>query len=113
MIIAKFVANGFVMFLPAGAVVAAENAVSDNALPSWLQYGVLGLVIVALVITKQLVPGWIHQELRQENKELKADVKDLVKQNLAAQQVTLPALITATEVIKEAQEERKRLRGQP
>lgn len=104
MMIAKTVVYLGVLILPsAGGLLAAES--SD--LPPWLQYGVLGLVIVALVVTKQLVPGWIHQEIRNENKELKLENKDLVKLVFDTQNATLPVLEKATSAVEEAIRDRR------
>ena len=83
-----------------GGVLAAEEA-----LPGWAQYGILGIVIIALVVTKQLVAGWVYAEVKEENEELKKENKELVKTIIENQAVFVPALAKATETIDKAMAE--------
>lgn len=79
---------------------------------SWLQWGVLGLVILAIVVFKQLVPGWIYEEQQVEIKQLKTDNKDLTERLLNVSETALPALKESTAAVAEAMREIRRLRGE-
>jgi hypothetical protein len=77
---------------------------SNGDLPNWVQWGVLGLVILGF-ITKQLVPGWLYSDIKAENKELKAENIRLVQLALDTQTKTLPAIEAATRVVEDAMAE--------
>lgn len=85
-----------VLGLPVG-VFAAE--------PDWsylAQFGVLGLVVIALLGTKHLVPGWTYRECREQVSMLQAEVAALrADTKIAADKLTsevVPALIRATDM---------------
>jgi hypothetical protein len=75
---------------------------ATEALPPWAQYGIVGLVGGMLIVTKQLVPGWVYQEVRTERDELKADNKVLVHQLIEAQTTTIPVLQASTRAVEDA-----------
>lgn len=75
---------------------------ATETFPPWAQYGVLGIVIIGLVITRTIVPGWIYAEKASELVETRAEVKALTQQMVENQQITLPALQTATQVVQQA-----------
>lgn len=81
----------------------AESAADIS---SWLQYGVLGLVLFAMIVSKQLVPGWIHssivKEYQEEIKELKLEKRQLIDKLFDTQKAAIPALGEATKAIDEA-----------
>lgn len=83
--------------------------VGTTELPSWASWGVLGLVILGFV-TKQLVPGWMYQDAKQENKELRAENVRLVQLTLDTQKTTLPAIESSTSAVSEALAEIRLLR---
>lgn len=76
-------------------------------LPPWASWGVLGLVIAGFV-TKQLVPGWLYADLKNENKELRVENARLVQLTLDTQKATLPAIESSTSAISEALAEIRR-----
>lgn len=78
-------------------------------LPAWTNYGVLGLLVVGL-LTKQLVMGWLYQDVKTERDELKTENKRLVQLVLDTQQATIPALQASTVAVGEALTEIKRRR---
>ena len=90
-----------------GGVFLAQTAAPE--LPNWVNWGVLGLVILALV-TKQLVPGPIYKEAKDELRELKVENKELTKTVLETQGGVLPVLENATSAIREALTEIRILR---
>jgi hypothetical protein len=92
--------------IPIG-VIAQETA---PALPPWASWGVLGLVIAG-IITRQLVPGWSYNDLKVENKELKADNTRLVNLVLDTQKSTIPAIEASTSAVADAIAEIRALRG--
>lgn len=71
------------------------------ALPPWATWGVLGLVIAGFV-TRQLVPGWLWSDQREEIKDLKAENTRLVNLALETQKATLPAIEASTAAVTEA-----------
>jgi len=91
-------------FLLASAVTGAASVLAEagDSMPPWAQWGVLGAVIVGLLITKTIVPGWIYQDTRAELIAAKADIKTLSQQLIDSQQVALPALQTSSQVIADA-----------
>lgn len=84
-------------------------ASTHDDLPPWANYGILGLVIVA-IITRQLVAGWQYADMKAERDRLQEDNKALVQQLLANQEATLPALKEATTAVSEALTEIRILR---
>jgi hypothetical protein len=86
----------FLPILPLG-ILAAEG---DSGLPPWVNYGVLGLLIVAIIL-KQFVPGWLYVDVKKENEELRAENRRLVDLNLQTQASTGPALVAATSAIQD------------
>lgn len=93
----KFGLLALVFGVPMG--VLAEETVP--ALPPWATWGVLGLVIAGFV-TRQLVPGWLWSDQREEIKELKAENTRLVNLALETQKATLPAIQASTAAVTEA-----------
>jgi len=91
-------------------LILASEATGGVNLPSWLEWGVLGVVIVAIVMTKQLVPGWIYAELKQENRELKDENKELVAKLLALSETALPAIKESNTVVAEVIREIRNMR---
>jgi hypothetical protein len=77
-------------------------AAAGDSVPPWAQYGILGLVVLGLVYTKTIVPGWIYQETRGELVDSRVEVKALTQQIIENQQIALPALQTATQVVQQA-----------
>ena len=84
------------------ASTAGLVAVEDAGLPDWAQYGILGLVIIALVVTRQLVPGWVYAETKAEVIELRAENKELVQQVIDTNAQAIPALREAASAIDKA-----------
>lgn len=91
-------------------LILASEASGSVDLPSWLEWGVLGIVVVAIVLTKQLVPGWIYAELKEENKELKIENKELVDRLLSLSETALPAIKESNTVVAEAMREIRSIR---
>lgn len=86
----------------------AQEVTTD--LPPWVQWGVLGSVIIA-IIAKQLVPGWLYNDLKAENKELRTENARLVQLALDTQKATLPAIQASTSAVTEALAEIRSHRG--
>lgn len=80
-----------------------------EVIPNWVEYGVLGLIILGLV-SKQLIPGWLYNDVKSENRELKAENRKLVELVLETQSKTLPALQEGTSAVRQALEELRFLR---
>jgi hypothetical protein len=94
-----------------GSLGSAIAVLADQAdgMPSWAQYGLLGLALVGLLYTKVIVAGWTYQELKvqladtkQELKEVRIENKELTQQIIQGQQIALPALQTSGQVISDA-----------
>lgn len=83
--------------------------VDSSGLPPWVNYGVLGAVMVAF-LTKQLVPGWLFFRETKLNETLTAEVKALNEQLLKLSEQTVPALREAAQVVNQAIEEIRLLR---
>lgn len=96
------------------AVAVLAQAASTNDFPTWATWGVLGLVVAGFV-TKQLVPGWMYQDLQRENEALRAENIRLVQLTLDTQRATLPAIEASTTAVSEAMAEMRamRQRGSP
>lgn len=84
---------------------------AEEALPGWAQYGILGIIIIALVVTRQLVAGWVYAELKEELKEVKAENKRLVQTLIDNNAVTVPALSKSSEMLERAAKELERRGG--
>lgn len=89
-------------------IVGALFIAAEEALPGWAQYGILGLIIIALVVTKQLVPGWVHADTIAELKEVKAENKQLVQTIIDDKAVTGAALIKSSEMLERTLELHRR-----
>lgn len=87
--------------------VLAEETVP--ALPPWATWGVLGMVIAG-ILTRQLVPGWSYRDQQEEIKALKADNSRLVNLALDTQRATLPAIEASTSAVTEALNEIRAIR---
>lgn len=83
-----------------GQAATDGGADTSGGLPPWAQI-VLAIALFVSVALKQLVPGWIYNDLRKEVDELKAENKRLVDMNLDTQKATAPALAAATRAIEE------------
>lgn len=94
------------------AVFSYRLLAAEEALPGWAQYGILGIIIIALVVTRQLVAGWVYAELKEELKEVKKENKRLVQTIIDNQAVTVPALIKSSELVEKLSAELQR-RGPP
>lgn len=90
-----------------GVVVFGDD--TTQTIPAWAQYGILGLIIVGF-LTKQLVMGWLYQDVKAERDLLKTENKGLVQLVLDTQQATIPALQASTVAVNEALTEIKRRR---
>jgi hypothetical protein len=77
----------------------AQEAVPT--LPPWASWGVIGTVF-GLLMTKQLVLGWVYSDVKTEIKELKAENARLVNLALETQKATLPAIEASTSAVTEA-----------
>lgn len=104
----KLLALVFLTPLTTAFVFVAEET---PVLPAWAQWGILGLVILAM-ITKQLVPGWLYQDKVAEAKLLKDENARLVQLALDTQQATLPAMQASTAAVDKAMEEIRELRAE-
>jgi len=89
-------------FFAVGAV--GVIAYEEGGLPPWAQV-LAGLVILAGMATKQLVPGWVYNELRDRLEKAEARVTELTDKNLSTQETVLPALKESSLAVKEAMEE--------
>lgn len=87
-------------------VLAQEAA---PALPPWASWGVLGAVILAIA-TRQLGPGWVINDQKEEIKNLKAENTRLVNLALDTQKATLPVIEASTTAVTEALSEIRSLR---
>ncbi len=94
-----------------GVVAGAGAGADPTALPGWAQFGILGVIILALVVTKQLVAGWVYVEVKTERDNLKLENKELIQQLISTQRETLPVMQSATSAIEDAMEIVKRYGG--
>jgi hypothetical protein len=92
-----------------GVVVFSDDT-TQAPIPAWAQYGILGLIIIGF-LTKQLVMGWLYQDIKAERDLLKTENNRLVQLVLDTQQATLPALQASTVAVGAALDEIKRRRG--
>lgn len=87
-------------------MVLAED---PSGLPGWAQV-VLALAILVGLVTKQLVPGWVYSDLREENQALKKERSELIRSALETQPKTISALEASGRVVDEAMAELRVLR---
>lgn len=97
----------YLNMLITGTFIFGDDASPE--LPSWTNYGVLGLLVVGL-LTKQLVMGWLYQDVKNERDLLKVENNRLVQLVLDTQQATIPALQASTVAVTDALTEIKRRR---
>ncbi len=76
----------------------------------WLERGVLGLLLTAIVFTRAIVPGWTHKDVIVERDELKAENRKMIDLMLAQQKDWLPALTASNHAVSEAMTELRLLR---
>lgn len=81
--------------------------VGPDTLGEWVQWGVLGVILVAIVVG-QLVPGYLYKELKGERDQLQTENKELFDRLLLMQESVVPALTASTEAVSQANEELKR-----
>lgn len=84
-------------------------AAETDGLPAWAQV-LLGIALFIGVITKQLVPGWMYQDLKAENQQLRQDVKDGVKRELETQPKVIAAMEAHSKTLDDAMTEIRLLR---
>lgn len=101
------------MSLVGGPGVVGTILAADGELPGWANYGILGVLIVALVVTRQIVPGWVNARNEEEIKELRKEKNDLINLVFDTQKATLPVMEKQNTVLQEAMEEIRTLRRQP
>jgi hypothetical protein len=73
--------------------VTAQMAPADDLL-GWIQYGVLGLVVVGFLLGK-IVPGRIYDQAIAENQKLRDELAD---RNAKTETQILPAALRLTDV---------------
>lgn len=64
---------------PLTAVIAQSASSADPTMTPWLQYGILGLIIVGILYLKVIVPGWIYQAEIARVTKLEQQVKDMTE----------------------------------
>jgi hypothetical protein len=92
-------------------IISLSVFAAESELPSWAQWGVLGLVVAGFV-ARQLVPGWLYSDVKAENQVLRQENKELVQLVLETQKSTIPALEEASKAVNEAMTELRYLRRQ-
>lgn len=80
---------------------------TPDSLAEWLQWGVLGLVIVAFLIG-QLIPGYLYQQMKAERDQLQEKNDELTERLLEMQEQVVPALIASTDAVSAASTEMQR-----
>lgn len=88
-------------FFAAEAAAEPTAAGDPTSLFSWAQYGVLGLLILAMIFGK-IVPGYILQQREKELADTKAELSALRK-NL--EETVIPALVRSTDILARMAEE--------
>lgn len=84
----------------------AETAPSAGQfLDGWLQYGVLGLLVVAFILG-WIVPGWYAKQLVEENKRLSVLIEEKVLPMTATYGLTMDRASSALERAADALNER-------
>jgi hypothetical protein len=63
------------------APVLAVATFADEQLPAWAQWGILGLIIISLVVTRQIVPGWTYDALVKQRDASEARCLELQNEN--------------------------------
>lgn len=71
---------------------------AEDPLPGWANYSILGVIIIAL-ITKQLVVGWQYSDVKNENVELRAEIKSLHEKQIDVYTKEVGALQAATDAL--------------
>jgi len=96
------------LVVPAGLLAT----VSGDGLPGWAQVAIV-LAGMLSIATKQLVPGWVYNELRVRLVGAEADNKQLTATLLDTQPKTVMALEASTRAIAEAMAEMRVYRERP
>lgn len=85
--------------------VIAQEGGGDFA--TFAQYGVLGLVVLAMIFGK-LVPGYIYERRVEEIRQLQSEVAEL---RHTIEEKVIPALIRSTDVLAQYVEQKGRGRA--
>jgi hypothetical protein len=80
-------------------VVATWYLAAQGEIPEWANYGILGLFVAGMLATKQVVAGWVYQDLRRENEELKGEVRRVTDLLFEMGAKAIPALNASTEAV--------------
>ena len=79
-----------------------QTNLGNFSLDTLVQWGPLAIVIL-LIITKKLAPGWAVERLEEENRILRDENLDLLKQNNElrdkVESQVLPAIIESTRIL--------------
>lgn len=91
--------------LPTTVVAAAEG----DGLPGWAQI-VIAIILFLGIATKQLVPGWVYNDMRSRLDSTEAENKRLTQTLLDSQPKTIAALEASTRMVDQAMAELRVLR---
>lgn len=70
------------VYLYAPVLAAGES--SDPTNNPWLQFGILGLIIVGILYVKVIVPGWVYQAEKERVTKLEAQLAEEQEKHAAA-----------------------------